>query len=809
MNKSQEQNNKTLSNENLKNLVGVLQNREIGSLLQQIKDAKSNLMNLKNRVYEKLNSIMPKQEVSQQETKQSSGFVKNNNERTYSSDNRGFSRNNDYKKPYGNSSNQNKPNFDKNRRPFDGSKPFNKQGSKPFGSFNKPFGANQQSKPKVDSTIIDFKPKENTDRNFGNKKKTHEQPAEKKTLNKRAQIRMGYVVEDEVDENRLGRRFKSKKKEEEKSFTPSAQITHAVITSDNMTVKDFSELISRPVTEIVKKLFILGIMATVNSAIDYETAELVAGELGVTLEKKVAESYEERLEKTLESATESDAGHLVKRPPVVTVMGHVDHGKTSLLDAIRKTNVIQGEAGGITQHIGAYTVKCKGEQITFIDTPGHAAFTSMRARGAQITDIAILVVAADDGIMPQTLEAISHIKSAKVPMIVAINKMDKPEANPDRVKQQLADNEVLPEEWGGDTICVPISAKKGEGIDKLLEMVLLVAEMQDLKANPDRSAVGTIIEAKLDKGKGPVATVLVQNGTLKTGDHVVSGTAIGRVRAMTDENGNSVKKAGPSTPVYILGLDEVPQAGDKLTVIDEKMTKLIAEERKNKIKQDKIKQQQAVSVDEFFNKVKVDSMKVLNVVLKADVQGSCEALKQSIGKIENEEARVVIIHSGVGAVNESDVLLAQASNAVIVAFNVKPEAKAKTLAEHNKVEILQCSIIYQCLEDLERRLKGLMAPKYQEKVIGHAEIRKLFKISSIGTICGSYVLDGKIMRNAKARLMRNGEVVVETEIETLQLGKDSAKEVNKGYECGIKLKDFNDVAELDVIEAYINEEIKF
>ncbi len=795
MNKSQEQNKQVQTNENLRKLVSILQNKEIYNSLGEIRKAKDSLRASIEKINSKIEVVSPKPVLSN--TSNERNVTQRNNyqqNRDFKDRNQRFdNRQNDGKK-FGE-----RNSFDKNKRPFDSKNP----NSKPF---NKPFG---DKKPRIDNSAIEFKPKDNTDRNFGNKKKTHEQPTEKKTLNKKAQLRMGYVVEDEEDENRLGRRFKAKKKEEQKAFVPSAQITHAVITTDNLTVKDLSEAISRPVTEIVKKLFILGIMATVNSNIDYDTAELVAGELGVTLERKVAQSYEEQLEQTLESAITEDEGHLIKRPPVVTVMGHVDHGKTSLLDAIRKTNVISGEAGGITQHIGAYTVKCKGEQITFIDTPGHAAFTSMRARGAQITDIAILVVAADDGIMPQTIEAISHIKNAKVPMIVAINKMDKLEANPDRVMKQLAEHDVLAEDWGGDTICVPISAKKGENIDKLLEMVLLVAEMQDLKANPDRPAVGTIIEAKLDKGKGPVATVLVQNGTLKTGDTVVSGIAIGRVRAMTDENGKSVKTAGPSTPVYILGLDEVPQSGDKLTVIDEKMSKLIAEERKNKIKLDKIKAQQAVSVEDFFNKVKDGELKNLNVIIKADVQGSCEALKQSVIKIKNEEAKVSIVHAGVGAVNESDVLLAEASNAKIIAFNVKTEPKAKTLAEKDKIDINAYSVIYECLEDLERTIKGMQAPKYQEKIVGHAEIRKLFKISSVGTIAGSYVLDGKIVRNAKVRLFRDGQLVTETEIATLQIGKDNAKEVNKGFECGIKLDGFNDLQEGDVIEAYINEEIKF
>ena len=678
-----------------------------------------------------------------------------------------------------------------------GVKPFNNQNgfNRPKPAFNKP--------AELDVNINTKQP----ERNFGNKKKTHEQPTERKTLNKKAQMRMGLMLDDE-DEERLGRRLKSNKKKEEIKQAPITVIDKAVITTDNLTVKQLSEKIGKPVTEIVKKLFILGIMATINSNIDFDTAELVANELGVTLEKKIAETAEQKLQTELDKSAEQDAKNLVKRPPVVTVMGHVDHGKTSLLDAIRKTNVISGEAGGITQHIGAYMVSINGEKITFIDTPGHAAFTAMRARGAQLTDIAVLVVAADDGIMPQTLEAIDHIKSANVPMIVAINKMDVPGANPDRVMQQLADHDVLPEEWGGDTICVRIAAKLGQGIDKLLETILLVAEMQELKANPNRTAVGTIIEAKLDKGKGPVATVLVQNGTLKVGDTVVSGTAFGRIRAMQDENGENIKKAGPSTPVAILGFDDVPSAGDSLAVVDEKMTKSLIQERKDKIKQDKIKASTAVSLDEFFNKVKEGSMKTLNVIIKADVQGSAEALKQSLSNIKNDEVKVSVVHAGVGAIIENDILLAQASSAIVIGFNVKPEAKAKALAEKDGVEIKTYRVIYECIEELSSAIKGMKAPKYEEKVIGHAEVKMIYKISSIGTVAGSLVIDGKIIRGAKARLLRDRKVLIDTEIETLKVQKDNVKEVKDNFECGIKLADFNDIKEGDIIEAYVMEQVK-
>lgn len=744
----------------------------------------------------------------------------NNNQGYRNNQNRTFDRsfNNNYQNGYQRNNYDN--NQFQNRQANNQNSRFNRpmaDGQRPqFNKNPRPQGQFQNTRPMVNRTKpVISRPAEldvniNTktqDRTFGNKKKTHEQPIERKTLNKKAQMKMGLMMDDD-DYERMGRRLKNPKKKDEQKQTQVTVIDRAVITSDNLTVKMLSEKIGKPVTEIIKKLFILGIMATINSNIDFDTADLVAGELGVTLEKKIAETAEQKLQTELDKSAEKDVKNLVTRPPVVTVMGHVDHGKTSLLDAIRKTNVIGGEAGGITQHIGAYMVTVKGEKITFIDTPGHAAFTAMRARGAQLTDIAILVVAADDGIMPQTIEAIDHIKSANVPMIVAINKIDAPGANPDRILQQLADHDILPEEWGGDTICVRIAAKLGQNIDKLLENVLLVAEMQELKANPNRSAVGTIIEAKLDKGKGPVATVLVQNGTLKVGDTVVSGTAFGRIRAMQDENGESIKKAGPSTPVAILGFDEVPSAGDPLTVVDEKMTKSLIQERKNKIKQDKIKSETAVSLDDFFNKVKEGSMKTLNVIVKADVQGSAEALKQSLVKIQNEEVKVVVIHAGVGAVIESDVLLAQASSAIIVGFNVKPEAKAKAVAEKAGIEIKNYRVIYECIEELTAAIKGMKAPKFVDKVIGHAEVKVLYKISSVGTIAGSIVIDGKMVRGAMVKLIRDKAIIAETTIETLKMQKDNVKEVKENYECGIKLAGFNDIKEGDIIEALISEQIK-
>ena len=691
--------------------------------------------------------------------------------------------------------------FNAGQRPFAG-KPFGvKAGSKPFGS-NRPL-----SKLGTAEVDIDLNSLKNNDRTFGNKKKTHNEVQERKQMSKKAQMRWtGEGLEDD-DSERIGRRYKSKKKETASAPVVVQKIEKATITTENPTVKMLSEQIGVAVPEIVKKLFILGIMATINSTIDYETAELVSNEFGIKLEKKIEASAEEKFQTKLESAIDDDPSLLVKRPPIVTVMGHVDHGKTSLLDAVRKTNVVSGEAGGITQSIGASTTKVNDRIITFIDTPGHAAFTAMRERGAQITDIAILVVAADDGIMPQTIEAIEDIRSANVPMVVAINKIDRPEANVDRVMKELADHGVLPEEWGGDTICVPISAKKNMNIDKLLEMVLLVADMQDLKANPSRNAIGTVIESRLDKGKGPVASILVQNGTLKVGDTVVTGIAFGKIRAMMDENGKTVKKATPSMPVQILGLDAVPQSGDRLMVVDDKMRAEIIAERKNKIKQSKIKSQSAVSIDDFFNKVKEGNLKNLNLLIKADVQGSAEALRSSLEALKNEEAKVVIVSSGVGNITESDVLLAEASSARIIGFNVKTEDKALTLAKQDKVDIHNYSIIYECIEDIEKALKSLMAPKFADRQIGLVEVRQLFKISSIGTIAGCMVLDGKVKRDSKVHIIRDGKDIAQVEIESLKIQKNEVKDVGKGFECGIKLKDFNDIKEYDQFEIYITEQV--
>ena len=549
----------------------------------------------------------------------------------------------------------------------------------------------------------------------------------------------------------------------------------------------------------------MGIMASINDTIDFDTASLVAMEFHAKIEKEVVITIEERI---IDDSEDSDE-NLVSRAPVVVVMGHVDHGKTSLLDAIRHADVISTEAGGITQHIGAYRVKLNSGEITFLDTPGHEAFTTMRARGAQITDIAILVVAADDGIMPQTIEAINHAKAAGVSIIVAINKMDKPGANPDNVKQQLTEHEIVPEEWGGDTPCIPISAKKRQGIEDLLEMVNLIADMKELKANPDRAAKGTVIEARLDKGRGPIATILVQNGTLHAGDVVVAGTAVGKVRVMTNDRGERVKSAGPSVPVEITGLDSVPSGGDTFNAVsDERLARELVEERKTKQKEAQFNSQTKVTLDNLFDQMQMGEVKELKVIVKADVQGSVEAVKQSLKKLSNEEVRVHVIHGAVGAINESDVMLANASNAIIVGFNVRPDPVAAENAERNGVDLRLYRIIYDCIDEISSAMKGLLAPKYREVQIGRAECRQIYKISNVGTIAGCYVVNGKISRNAEIRVVRDGIVVAEDKLLSLRRFKDDVKEVAQGYECGIGLEKFNDIKEGDVFEAFIIEEYR-
>ena len=574
---------------------------------------------------------------------------------------------------------------------------------------------------------------------------------------------------------------------------------------ENITVKDLAQEMKKTTAEVIKKLFALGIMATINNTIDFDTAYLVASEYGITANKKV----EVKEEDILFDETEDSPDELKPRPPVVVVMGHVDHGKTSLLDAIRSTNVIEGEAGGITQHIGAYMVNINGREITFLDTPGHEAFTSMRARGAQITDIAILVVAADDGVMPQTIEAINHAKAAEIPIIVAVNKIDLPGANVDKIKQELMEYELVPEEWGGDTIFVPISAKKHINIENLLEMVILVADVKELKANPNKQAKGTVIEARLDKAKGPIASMLVQRGTLDVGDTIVMGTSIGRIRAMKNDKGQKIKKAGPSTPVEIMGLTNVPQAGDTFyEVKDEKMAKHLIERRKRQEREQELAEQSKVTLSNLFEKMESENLKQLDIIVKADVQGTAQALKQSLEKLSNEEVRVKVIHSAVGAVTESDVQLAKAAKAIIIAFNVRPGTTAKDMAEKDSVEIKQYSVIYNAIEDVEAAMKGMLAPVYEEKVIGNVEVRQTFKVSSIGTIAGGYVLDGKVERNAGVRVIRDNVVIHEGKLASLKRFKDDVKEVTKGFECGMQIEKYNDLKEGDVIEVYIMEEVK-
>ncbi len=715
------------------------------------------------------------------------------------------------------------PRLDKDGKPYPprqgGYNNNNQGGNRPYqprnnnGTFDKDADSqdrrNQPKKPAPKPSIAGFIPKAEPAKQFGNKNKTKGNDQDKKSaMNKRTLIRKGFIVEGNGGlEDGPARRMRPKKNKgnggEAPVFAP-IKIEHVVLTSDIIPIKVLSEKIGVTATEITKKLFAEGIMKTVNESVDFATAEYIAMMYDITMEYKPVETAEEVLFKDVEE----DEANLVSRPPVVTVMGHVDHGKTSLLDAIKNSHVTTGEAGGITQHIGAYSVEINGKKITFIDTPGHEAFTSMRKRGAQITDIAILVVAADDGVMPQTIEAINHIKAAGVEMIVAINKMDKPTANPDRIMQQLVDYEVLSEAWGGTTIMVPVSAHTRNGIDDLLESILLVAEVQDLKANPDRDAQGVVIEAKLDKGKGPMATVLVQNGTLNVGDTVISGFATGRIRAMIDDKGRNLKKALPSQAVSVLGLSEVPEAGERIMAVKgDKISRAVLEERLKKQREDLLQSQASVSLEDVFKKYSEGQLKGLNLIVKADVQGSTEAVKQSLLKLSNDEVSVKVIHSGVGAVNESDVMLASTSSAIIIAFNVRPDAKTKAYAEKENVEIKTYRIIYDAIEDISKALKGMLAPEFKERSIGSIEVRDVFKITGAGTIAGGYVIDGKIQRNAKARLVREGIVIFEGELSSLKRFKDDVKEVAQGYECGVGLLNYNDIKTGDIIECSVVEEI--
>ncbi|EMT46858.1 translation initiation factor IF-2 [Anoxybacillus flavithermus] len=676
-----------------------------------------------------------------------------------------------------------------------------------------------------------FKPTQEQERKQQMTKEEKKQPAKKHVLEQFEEdddtvIQKKVPIKKPVVKNREGKKHdlqiqqkekkifnnkKNKKQKPQPAPQPEVQkkkekeLPKKVTFEGSLTVAELAKKLGKQPSEIIKKLFLLGIPATINQDLDKDAIELICSDYGVEVEEKV--TIDETEFETIEIVDNPE--DLVERPPVVTIMGHVDHGKTTLLDSIRHTKVTEQEAGGITQHIGAYQVVVNGKKITFLDTPGHEAFTTMRARGAQVTDIVILVVAADDGVMPQTVEAINHAKAANVPIIVAVNKIDKPTANPDRVMQELMEYELVPEEWGGDTIYCKLSALTGEGIDNLLEMILLVSEMEELKANPNRRATGTVIEAKLDKGRGSVATLLVQSGTLRVGDPIVVGYTYGRVRAMTNDLGRRVKEAGPSTPVEITGLNEVPQAGDRFMVFeDEKKARQIGEARAQK----QIVQQRSakarVSLDDLFEKIKQGEMKELNIIVKADVQGSVEALVAALQKIEVEGVRVKIIHSGVGAVTEYDIMLASASSAIVIGFNVRPDANAKRVAEAEKVDIRLHRIIYKVIEEIEAAMKGMLDPEYEEKVIGQAEVRQTFKVSKVGTIAGCYVTDGKITRDSSVRLIRQGIVVYEGQIDTLKRYKDDVKEVAQGYECGVTIKNFNDIKEGDVIEAYVMQEVE-
>ena len=675
----------------------------------------------------------------------------------------------------------------------------------PFKKNEKKKDGPMQSRTKGEMRTIDTRA-DNVELEKYNEK--YENIAPVHSINDNVQTKQKLKQKSQQYRKQQGMRSKRKESEAERLKrieAERAKKTLVITVPEEITVGDLAAMLKRTAAEVIKKLFSLGMMATVNQVIDFDTAEIVATELGAKVKKEVVVTIEERIIDDREDSAED----LLPRSPVVCVMGHVDHGKTSLLDAIKNTSVTETEAGGITQHLGAYRVNLNGQEITFLDTPGHAAFTAMRARGAMATDIAILVVAADDGIMPQTVEAINHAKAAGVSIVVAINKMDKLDASPDRIMQQLTEYELIPEEWGGDVICVPVSAKTRMNIDTLLESVLLVAEMKELKANPNRAGKGIVIEARLDKGRGPVATLLVQNGTLKSGDIIVAGTAVGRVRVMTDDKGRKVDEAGPSVPVEITGLAEVPVGGDAFDCVsDERLARELVEQRKNSQKEETFRSMQKVTLDNLFDSINEGSLKDLNIIVKADVQGSVEAVRQSLEKLSNEEVRVKVIHGGVGAVNESDVMLANASNALIVGFNVRPDPVAEANAERDKVEMRMYRVIYDCIEEVEAAIKGMLAPKFRDVEMGKAEVRSVFKLSSAGTIAGCYITDGKITRNCKIRVVRDGIIVFEDEISSLKRFKDDVKEVATGYECGVGLVKFNDIKEGDVLEGYITEEYK-
>ena len=816
-----------MANQGLNNLKTIHNMQKEGSILEILRD----IRNLKNQLDEfGKNIISFKKNIELKETvnhdsvsksnqvdkvvpveeKKSEVFVNsksqsfNQNNFNKFQNNQNFKQNRDFKTQpnqnnFKNRPFNNRPNFQNNKKPDFSAKSSNFVSTKVnnFRSF-----AGVESEP-----ILTM-----PERNYGNKnkfpkkniieEKTAKPQAKKFVDNRKSIITMS---EDGFEETTMGSRKLTNKIKKKQETVIAPKVTNIVLSQKDVSVKELSEKTGKPVVEIVKQLMILGIMATINSSITFDVAELICSEFGIDVELKIDKTMEEKLFDVSHNDDEKD---LVKRPPVVTVMGHVDHGKTSLLDAFRKSNLVGNEAGGITQKIGAYQISFNNEKITFIDTPGHAAFTAMRARGAKSTDIAILVVAADDGIMPQTVEAINHIKAAKVPMIVAINKIDKPEANIDKVKQQLTEYDILPEEWGGSTIVVPISAKTGQGMDDLKSMILLVADMEELKANPNRKATGVILEAELDKNRGPVATVLVQNGTLKIGDSFLAGITYGKVKAMFDENGKAVKTAPPSTPVSVLGFYEVPSSGDEFYAVPESISKQIIQERIDKIKKEKSLKTSGVSLDDFMNRVHEGSLKNLNIIIKADTQGSVEALTSTLKPIANDEAKVNIIHSAAGAITESDVELAETTKAIIIAFNVKPVQKAKLLADKQKVEIKEYKIIYEVVDDITNAINGMLSIKYEEQLIGFAEIRMVFKLSSAGKIAGCMVKDGKASRGCIAKIKRGNEEIAKTTVESLKIIKEEKAEVLKGYECGIKLHDDVDFKENDIIEFYVNVPVK-
>ncbi|MGI5902258.1 MAG: translation initiation factor IF-2 [Desulfitobacteriia bacterium] len=697
-------------------------------------------------------------------------------------------------RPSGDKTPANRPGGDlrqSGRLPSEGKRP-----ARPHSEGRRPQGRSENKKaPQMQRIKIEGKSVELT---VAEQPVKRQPPEKKKALENRGPA-FSKKREPEKAISKLRRNEKAKTKAKEKKDTGPKHI----VIPESLTVQELAQRMSRKVGEVIKELMKLGVMATINQEIDSDTAEIVANEMGVTVEVKIEKPL------TIIEEVEDNPSDLKPRPPVVTVMGHVDHGKTSLLDAIRSSNVTASEAGGITQHIGAYQVEIRNQKITFLDTPGHEAFTSMRARGAQVTDVAVLVVAGDDGVMPQTVEAINHAKAADIPIIVAINKIDKKEANPEKIKQELTEYGLVVEEWGGDTIAVPVSAKTRTNIETLLEMILLVAEMRELKANPNRKASGTVIEAKLDKGRGPVVTVLISKGTLNVGDVIIAGHSFGRIRAMVDDKGRRVKKAGPSMPVEVQGLSEVPQAGEIFNVVDdEKMARAIAEARMEERKAEEVKQKSKISLDDLFEKIKDGEVKELNIIIKADVQGSVEALKQSLMQLSTEEVRVNIIHGGVGAISESDVMLAAASNAIIIGFNIRHDSNTKATAEIEEVDIRLYRVIYDAIDDIKAAMEGLLEPDYKEVISGRAEVRQIFKVPKVGTVAGCYVTEGKITRSSKVRVIRDGVVIFENDIESLKRFKDDVKEVSEGYECGIGVKNFNDIKENDILEAFFMEEVK-